>query len=77
MIQDIMEEEGRTVRWLAQKLSCDRSNIYKIYEKRTKFIYCIVGFTESKTHSRFFQPVLQRASAQIQFVWTIQNVVGV
>jgi len=33
MIQKKMEEEGRAVRWLAQKLSCNRSNIYKIYEK--------------------------------------------
>jgi len=31
MIRNSMKEEGRSVGWLAKKLSCDRSNIYKIY----------------------------------------------
>ena len=29
MISDKMKEEGRSVQWLAEKLSCSRSNIYK------------------------------------------------
>jgi hypothetical protein len=28
-----MKEEGRSVDWLSKKLNCDRTNIYKIYEK--------------------------------------------
>jgi len=33
MIRNSMEEDGRSVGWLAKKLSCNRSNIYKIYAK--------------------------------------------
>lgn len=33
MIKAVMEEQGRNVSWLAQKLHCHRSNVYKIYEK--------------------------------------------
>jgi len=32
-IREKMKEEGRSVSWLAKKLNCNRSNIYKIYEK--------------------------------------------
>ena len=32
-IREKMKEEGRSVNWLAKKLNCNRSNIYKIYEK--------------------------------------------
>ena len=32
-IQERMKEEGRSVSWLAKKLNCNRSNIYKIYER--------------------------------------------
>ena len=33
MIKAVMEEQGRNVSWLARKLHCHRSNVYKIYEK--------------------------------------------
>jgi len=32
-IKNRMKEEGRSANWLAKKLSCNRANIYKIYEK--------------------------------------------
>jgi hypothetical protein len=28
-----VKEEGRTASWLAQKLNCDRTNVYKIFRK--------------------------------------------
>jgi len=31
LIQQKMEEEGRKVSWLANKIGCDESNIYRIY----------------------------------------------
>ncbi|MDR2810566.1 MAG: XRE family transcriptional regulator [Tannerellaceae bacterium] len=31
LIQAKMQEDGRSVSWLAGKLHCDRSNIYRIY----------------------------------------------
>jgi len=33
LIHDQMKEERRSAEWLANKLSCNRSNIYKIFEK--------------------------------------------
>lgn len=30
-----MEEQGKTVSWLARKLSYCRTNVYKIYEKKS------------------------------------------
>ncbi|MDR1023666.1 MAG: XRE family transcriptional regulator [Prevotellaceae bacterium] len=28
-----LKEDGRTASWLAQKLNCDRTNVYKIFRK--------------------------------------------
>lgn len=34
-IKNKVEEQGKTTVWLAQELGCHRTNLYKIYEKRT------------------------------------------
>ena len=34
LIQAKMDADGRKAQWLANKLSCDRSNIYRIYQKQ-------------------------------------------
>ena len=33
LIRDIMRLQGRTPSWLARQLHCDRTNIYKIYNR--------------------------------------------
>lgn len=33
MIKNKVEEQGRSVHWLASKLSCHRSNIYDIFNR--------------------------------------------
>ena len=33
LIRQKMEERQRTVVWLAQRLSCSRTNVYKIFDK--------------------------------------------
>ena len=30
-----MQSQGRSVTWLAGKLHCDRTNIYKLYDRST------------------------------------------
>ena len=35
LIKSKMEEQGRRTSWLAQKLACDRTNIYKLYSRPT------------------------------------------
>lgn len=34
-IQAKMKEQGRSASWLARQLCCDRTNIYKIYNKKS------------------------------------------
>jgi len=41
-----MTRQGRRVTWLAEQLHCDRTNIYKIYNKPS--IDCLLLFRISK-----------------------------
>lgn len=34
-IKEQLERQGKTTVWLARQLGCHRTNLYKIYEKRT------------------------------------------
>jgi DNA-binding Xre family transcriptional regulator len=34
LIKNQMEKEGRNAKWLAAKLTCNRSNIYQIYKRK-------------------------------------------
>ncbi|MBR2724904.1 MAG: XRE family transcriptional regulator [Ruminococcus sp.] len=33
LIQDTLKEQGKTVVWFASRLSCHRTNVYKIFSK--------------------------------------------
>ena len=33
IIKQVFDEQGRTVNWFAKKMHCNRTNIYKIFEK--------------------------------------------
>lgn len=33
MIKQVVEEQGRSIAWIARNLHCHRSNVYKIFEK--------------------------------------------
>lgn len=35
LIRQELERQERTVSWLARKLSCDRSNIYRLFQKHS------------------------------------------
>ncbi len=34
-IKEILDESGHTVAWLAGRLSCDRSTLYRLFEKNS------------------------------------------
>lgn len=34
-IREQVEKQGKTTVWLAREMGCHRTNIYKIYEKKT------------------------------------------
>ena len=35
MIKEELERQERTVSWLSRKLNCDRSNIYRLFQKHS------------------------------------------
>lgn len=35
LIKQELQRQERTVSWLARKLSCDRSNIYRLFQKHS------------------------------------------
>jgi hypothetical protein len=35
LIRQKLKERRRTIVWLAEKLSCSRTNVYKIFDKRS------------------------------------------
>ena len=35
MIKEELERQERTVSWLARKLNCDRSNVYRLFRKHS------------------------------------------
>lgn len=35
MIKEELERQERSVSWLARKLSCDRSNVYRLFQKHS------------------------------------------
>jgi len=34
IIKAVFDEQGRTVKWFAEKMCCNRTNIHKIFEKQ-------------------------------------------
>ncbi len=32
-IREVLNEQGRTVNWLAESISCERSNVYNIFRR--------------------------------------------
>ena len=53
LIREKMEEEGRKTIWLARKLSCDRSNIYKIYGKPNMDLTQLLHISRILNHDFF------------------------
>lgn len=35
LIKEELEKQERTVSWFARKLSCDRSNVYRLFQKES------------------------------------------
>ena len=35
LIKEELERQERTVTWFARKLSCDRSNVYRLFQKHS------------------------------------------
>ena len=70
-IQERMKEDRRTARWLAEQIHCDRSNIYRIYQRQHIDIeqlvqICIHLNVDLFTHySEYIQKQIQKKNSTV------------
>ncbi len=50
MIQQEMENQGRTVAWLAKSIYCEKSNIYKLFRRESIGIDQLMRISEAMGH---------------------------
>ena len=50
IIRKKMKEEGRAASWLAKKMNCDRSNVYKIFEKSNIDVALLLNISKILSH---------------------------
>lgn len=50
MIQQELENQGRSVSWLAKSVYCGRSNIYKLFERETVSVAMLMRISEVMGH---------------------------
>jgi hypothetical protein len=48
-----MQAEGRSAQWLADKLNCDRTNIYKLYRKANMDVWRVLQISRVLDHDFF------------------------
>ena len=59
IIKAVFDEQGRTVNWFAAKMHCNRTNIYKLFEKRHLNSEIIARASKILEHD-FFLDISQR-----------------
>ena len=50
LIQQEMENQGRTVAWLAKSIYCEKSNIYKLFRRETISLDQLMRISEVMGH---------------------------
>lgn len=53
IIKTIFDEQGRTVKWFADMMHCNRTNIHKIFEKQHLNSEIIVRASQALGHDFF------------------------
>ncbi len=53
LIRKVVDEQGRNIKWLAEKLNCDRTNIYKIFNRENIDTNLLNRFCEILDHNFF------------------------
>lgn len=52
-IQQVMKEQGRSVSWLAEKLPCERTNVYYIYKRSSIDTELLFNISKLLNHDFF------------------------
>lgn len=60
LIKEELERQERSVSWFARKLSCDRSNVYKIFKRSTIDTELLLRISQILNHN-FFDIFQQQA----------------
>ena len=59
-----VKRQGRTVEWVARRMPCDKSNIYKLFKKESIDVKLLMRFGEVLGRD-FFKMYSERLSGQI------------
>lgn len=51
MIQDELRRQGRTVNWLASQIYCEKSNIYKLFHRKSIDLEQLMKISEVLGHN--------------------------
>lgn len=51
MIQDEMHRQGRSVGWLAKEIYCEKSNVYKMFKRRSIDVVRLMKISEVLNHN--------------------------
>lgn len=51
MIQDELRNQGRTVNWLAAQIYCEKSNIYKLFRRKSIDLEQLMKISEVLCHN--------------------------
>ncbi|HBO09502.1 MULTISPECIES: hypothetical protein [Barnesiella] len=68
LIEKKLREQGRTVTWFAAALHCDRTNVYKIFQKSSidsSMLYrisCILGYDFFSEYTQSFDKGVAKKS---------------
>lgn len=58
LIKKELERQERTPTWLAKKIYCDRTNIHKIFKKKSIDIALLFNISKAMNHN-FFKDIAQ------------------
>lgn len=70
LIEKKLREQGRTVTWFAAALHCDRTNVYKIFQKSSidsSMLYrisCILGYDFFSEYTQSFDKGVAKKSTK-------------
>ena len=51
MIQDELNRQGRTVNWLAKEIYCEKSNVYKMFKRKSIDMAQLMKISEVLSHN--------------------------
>ena len=51
MIQDELNRQGRTVNWFAREIYCEKSNIYKMFKRKSIDLAQLMKISEVLDHN--------------------------